>query len=84
MIFPSPGIRPWAGCFISPAPPSRRKNEAVITAFLAAHPEFHLAADLSRLPRPARPLIKPPGFFRTSPAEHDLDGFFAGVLAKGK
>ena len=27
-------------------------------------------------------LIEPPGFFRTSPEEHDLDAFFAALLAK--
>jgi 16S rRNA (cytosine967-C5)-methyltransferase len=58
------------------------ENEAVINAFLAAHPEFHLATGPGRLPAPARSLINPRGFFRTSPAEHDLDGFFAALLAK--
>jgi len=54
----------------------------VIEAFLTAHPEFHLTTDLSRLPARARSLIEPPGFFRTSPEEHDLDAFFAALLAK--
>ncbi len=58
------------------------ENEEVIGAFLAAQPEFHLATDPSRLPPAARSLVQPPGFFRTSPAEHDLDAFFAAVLAK--
>jgi 16S rRNA (cytosine967-C5)-methyltransferase len=58
------------------------ENEAVIRAFLAAHPEFRLATDPQLLPPPARCLVQPPGFFRTSPEEHDLDAFFAAVLAK--
>jgi 16S rRNA (cytosine967-C5)-methyltransferase len=59
------------------------ENEELIAAFLAAHPEFHLATDPEPLPAPARLLVSPPGFFHTSPADHDLDGFFAAVLAKG-
>jgi 16S rRNA (cytosine967-C5)-methyltransferase len=58
------------------------ENETQINAFLARHPEFHLATDPGRLPPQARLLIQPPGFFRTSPAEHNLDAFFAAVLAK--
>jgi 16S rRNA (cytosine967-C5)-methyltransferase len=58
------------------------ENEDRINAFLARHPEFHLATDPGRLPPPARDLIHPPGFFRTSPADHDLDGFFAALLAR--
>jgi hypothetical protein len=27
-------------------------------------------------------MIQPPGFYRTSPADHNLDAFFAAVLAK--
>jgi 16S rRNA (cytosine967-C5)-methyltransferase len=58
------------------------ENEAQITAFLARHPEFHLATDPARLPPQARPLIQPPGWFRTTPADHNLDAFFAAVLSR--
>jgi len=58
------------------------ENEDQINSFLARRPEFYLATDPGRLPPQARHLIQPPGFFRTSPAEHNLDGFFAAVLAK--
>jgi 16S rRNA (cytosine967-C5)-methyltransferase len=58
------------------------ENEAQIDSFLARHPEFHLATDSGRLPPPARDLVNPPGFFRTSPADHNLDGFFAALLAR--
>jgi len=58
------------------------ENEDQINSFLARHPEFHLATNPGRLPPPARLLIQPPGFFRTSPADHHLDAFFAAVLAK--
>ena len=58
------------------------ENEDQINSFLARHPEFHLATDPGRLPPQARPLIQPPGFYRTSPADHNLDAFFAAVLAR--
>jgi 16S rRNA (cytosine967-C5)-methyltransferase len=58
------------------------ENEDVIEAFLSAHPEFKLATAPEPLPPAARPLIQAPGFFRTSPAEHNLDAFFAAVLVK--
>jgi 16S rRNA (cytosine967-C5)-methyltransferase len=58
------------------------ENEGQINSFLARHREFHLATDPGRLPPQARTLIQPPGFFRTSPADHHLDAFFAAVLAK--
>jgi 16S rRNA (cytosine967-C5)-methyltransferase len=58
------------------------ENEEQISSFLARHPEFHLATDPGRLPPPARSLIQPPGYYRTSPAEHNLDAFFAAVLAR--
>ena len=58
------------------------ENEEQINSFLARHPEFQLATDPERLPPPARQLIQAPGFYRTSPAEHNLDAFFAAVLAR--
>jgi len=58
------------------------ENEELIESFLAAHQEFHLATNPQLLPAPARLLVQPPGYFRSSPAEHDLDGFFAALLHK--
>jgi 16S rRNA (cytosine967-C5)-methyltransferase len=58
------------------------ENETQIDDFLSRHPDFRLAPDPGRLPAPARDLIQPPGWFRTSPADHDLDALFAAVLAK--
>jgi len=57
------------------------ENEVQIEQFLAEHPEFHLATDAGLLP-PQAHLVQPPGYFHSSPEEHDLDGFFAAVLAK--
>jgi 16S rRNA (cytosine967-C5)-methyltransferase len=78
----APCLRPGGRLLYITCTSEPAENEEVIRAFLTAHPEFHLATDLSGLPAPARSLIEPPGFFRTSPAEHDLDAFFAAVLAK--
>jgi 16S rRNA (cytosine967-C5)-methyltransferase len=58
------------------------ENEGLIEAFLGAHPEFLLATDPNLLPAAAQILVQAPGYFRTSPAEHDLDGFFAALLTK--
>jgi 16S rRNA (cytosine967-C5)-methyltransferase len=58
------------------------ENEGMIESFLADHPEFHLATDADLLPAPARDLVQQPGYFHSSPAEHDLDGFFAALLVK--
>lgn len=58
------------------------ENEELIGSFLGAHPEFCLATDSQFLPPAARLLVQPPGFFRSSPADHDLDGFFAALLTK--
>lgn len=58
------------------------ENEEQIESFLAAHQEFHLATNPQLLPAPARGLVTTPGYFRTSPADHDLDGFFAALLEK--
>ena len=58
------------------------ENEEQLSSFLSRHPEFHLATDPECLPPPARPLIHPPGWFRSSPADHNLDALFAAVLAR--
>ena len=58
------------------------ENEGVVESFLARHRDFHLATDSGLLPPPARDLVTPPGYFRSSPAGHNLDAFFAAVLAK--
>jgi 16S rRNA (cytosine967-C5)-methyltransferase len=57
------------------------EDEVQIEQFLAEHPEFHLATDAGLLP-PQTHLVQPPGYFRSSPEEHDLDAFFAAVLVK--
>jgi 16S rRNA (cytosine967-C5)-methyltransferase len=57
------------------------EDEVQIEQFIAEHPEFQLATDAGLLP-PQAHLVQPPGYFRSSPEEHDLDAFFAAVLVK--
>jgi 16S rRNA (cytosine967-C5)-methyltransferase len=58
------------------------ENEDLVGAFVEEHPEFRLVYAPELLPAAARELLEPSGFFRTSPALHDLDGFFAALLQK--
>jgi 16S rRNA (cytosine967-C5)-methyltransferase len=58
------------------------ENEGLIKSFLGAHPEFYLATDPQLLPEAARLLVEAPGYFRSSPADHGLDGFFGALLTK--
>jgi len=60
------------------------ENEAVIAAFLREHPEFRRLRDPSGWPEPVRPFCDSEGYFRTSPADHGLDGFFGALLHKGR
>jgi 16S rRNA (cytosine967-C5)-methyltransferase len=59
------------------------ENEDLVAGFLEAHLEYCLVCEPDRLPAPARDFLQPPGFFRTSPARHNLDGFFAAVMKRG-
>jgi 16S rRNA (cytosine967-C5)-methyltransferase len=58
------------------------ENEDLVAGFLKDHREFRLVFDPGLLPPSARAFYAPPGFFRTSPAQDNLDGFFAVVLLR--
>jgi 16S rRNA (cytosine967-C5)-methyltransferase len=58
------------------------ENEYLVNGFLADHPEYQLSFEPDLLPPPARQFLQPPGFFRTTPAHHHLDGFFAAVVVR--
>lgn len=58
------------------------ENEDLVKAFLADHPEYRLLFKPELLPPPARHFLEAPGFFRTAPVQHNLDGFFAAVLRR--
>jgi 16S rRNA (cytosine967-C5)-methyltransferase len=59
------------------------ENEDLIALFLADHPEYRLAFEPDLLPAAAREFFQLPGFFRTTPARHNLDGFFAALMVRG-
>jgi len=59
------------------------ENEAIVEAFLAAHPDFRLVPASEVL---ARQGVKVPGagqYLRLYPHVHDTDGFFAAVMERG-
>ncbi len=71
------GFLLYITCTTEPA-----ENEDLMLAFLREHPEFRLHP-LTELPSTSLiPVIEPPGWFRTSPARHNLDGLFAALLVK--
>jgi 16S rRNA (cytosine967-C5)-methyltransferase len=58
------------------------ENEGVVAAFLAARSDFRLV-DLHAGAAPAvAPFVDEQGFFRTTPAEHGLEAFFAAVFVR--
>ncbi|HVO31640.1 MAG TPA: 16S rRNA (cytosine(967)-C(5))-methyltransferase RsmB [bacterium] len=61
----------------------RAEGEAVVDAFVAAHPEF-ARVDLATLPRGAQlaAFRTARGEFRSDPATHGVDGFFAAALRR--
>jgi 16S rRNA (cytosine967-C5)-methyltransferase len=58
------------------------ENEELIAAFLKGRPDFRVLAAPETLPPAGRDFFQPSGFFQTSPAFADLDGFFAAVLLR--
>ncbi len=60
------------------------ENEQVVERFLSESPGFHRAEAAPSLPEPARHLSDADGFFRTSPEENDMDGYFAAILTRDR
>jgi 16S rRNA (cytosine967-C5)-methyltransferase len=57
------------------------ENEAIVAAFLAAHPEFHLAPAGEALAA-QRVELEMGDYLRLDPVRHGTDGFFAAVLER--
>jgi 16S rRNA (cytosine967-C5)-methyltransferase len=60
----------------------REENEAIVEAFLAAHPQFALD-DASGILRAQGIALDTGVYFRVCPHTHRMDGFFAAALARG-
>ena len=70
----------YATCSVLP-----EENEAIVEAFLAAHPVFQkldAATELERLKVPAAADLTTHGCLRLWPHRHSTDGFFAAVLVR--
>jgi 16S rRNA (cytosine967-C5)-methyltransferase len=68
----------YATCSVLPA-----ENEAIVTAFLDAHPEFVLGDANAELARAGIALDAGP-MLRLSPHRHGCDGFFAAILERAR
>ena len=62
----------YSTCSLEP-----EENEQVVAEFLSGEVDLRIAP-----PNIAAELLTPRGFVRTSPAKHDMDGFFAAVLER--
>ena len=71
------GVMLYATCTVS-----REENEDVIHDFLEKNSRFRLVDLHKHVPGWGREFIDTQGFFRTSPATHHMDGFFAALLRK--
>ena len=79
----APLIKPGGRLLYITCTTEPEENEDLVAGFLRDHPEYQLSFEPDLLPPSARELLQPPGFFRTSPAHHNLDAFFAAVMVKG-
>jgi 16S rRNA (cytosine967-C5)-methyltransferase len=80
-------VRPGGTIVYSTCSSEPEENERVVEAFLGGPgAAFDLARReevAARLPEPARPLVEPSGFLRTTWRDQ-LDGFFAAVLKRAR
>jgi 16S rRNA (cytosine967-C5)-methyltransferase len=67
----------YATCTTEP-----EENEAVVTAFLAAHPGFELKPGPGTSGHPSKAYWDADGFFRTFPGHPDMDAMFAARLLR--
>jgi 16S rRNA (cytosine967-C5)-methyltransferase len=70
------GILLYCVCSLEP-----EEGEDVVDRFLKTHRDFDID-ESSSYPKFLAPFVGTTGFFRTSPQEHDMDGFFGVRLRK--
>ncbi len=73
----SASVRPGGRLVYATCSLSRRENQDVVAAFLAAHPEFVATA-----PAPAYGFLPSPAGLTLWPARYDTDGFFVASLRR--
>ncbi len=73
-------LRPGGTLVYSTCTLGREENQDVVDAFLADHPDFHVAKEI---PGALHALRGPAGEVRLYPHLHDTDGFFAVRLERG-
>ena len=59
-----------------------QENEVVVQQFLAGRADYTLLPAGALPPSPAQGFLDHQGYFRTTPEDHGLDGFFAAVLQR--
>jgi 16S rRNA (cytosine967-C5)-methyltransferase len=67
----------YATCSTEP-----EENERVVERFLSEAQGFRRVEAAPSLPENARHLADADGFFRTSPEQDDMDGYFAAILVR--
>lgn len=71
------GMLVYSTCTVEP-----EENEQIVEAFLCNNPDFEIVnARTLNIPSP---FVTQPGFVRTWPHEHDMDGSFAAKMIKRK
>ena len=73
-------VRPAAGVVYATCSLLTAENDAIVEAFLAAHPDFTLTPASGVLARHG--ILLEGDFLRLLPHRHNTDGFFAAVLDK--
>lgn len=76
-------VRPGGALLYATCTISRAENDAVVDAFLAAHPDFQADDPRRLLPEAAAALVDARGALRTFPHRDGLDGFFALRMTRG-